>query len=141
MKTIDLNKVYPGNHEEQQYVNVSDEVEIFLQKDIAAEKAYRRKMRYHNMKYIEDLPIETDWSEPPYTSVVITQIENAECRKAIFSAFSSLTPMQARRAIAYFYDKQTTKEIALREGVSESTIKSSIRSARAKLIKALKALI
>ena len=47
-------------------------------------------------------------------------------------------PTQARRAIAYFYERQTAKAIARKEGVAESTIKSSIRGARVKLMEKLK---
>lgn len=141
MKIIDLDKYYPGHKENQHLVYVSDDVEALLQAEIAAEKAYRRKMRYHKVKYIEDIYVQLEQEQALQGSLITEEVEAAEQRRAIFEAFATLTPMQARRAIAYFYEKQTTREIAEKEGVTESSVKSSIKGARIKLIEKLKKLL
>ena len=138
MKTIDLDKHYPGHLETQRYIDVSNEIASLLQAEIAAEKAYQRKMRYNKVKFLEDISAEMEHEAALQPSAVIAEAEEVERRQAIISAFTSLTPVQARRAIAYFYERQTAKAIAQKEGVAESTIKSSIRGARVKLMEKLK---
>lgn len=138
MKTIDLNEHYPGHSETRRYIDVSDEVAALFQAEIAAEKAYQRKMRYHKVKFLEDISAEVEHEAALQPSAAIAEAEEVERKRAIISAFTSLTPVQARRAIAYFYERQTAKAIARKEGVAESTIKSSIRGARVKLMEKLK---
>lgn len=138
MKTINLDKYYPRHSETEHYINVSDEIAELLQAEIAAENAYQRKLRYHKVKLTEDIAAELEHEAALQPSSVITAAEEAERRQAIISAFTSLTPIQARRAIAYFYERKTTNEIAQKEGVTESAIKSSIRGARRQLVEKLK---
>lgn len=133
VKRIDLEKYYPYYNGGHYFVEVSDEIAELLEASQAAERAYRRKMRYHKVILLETVQDEQRWGSMHPLSGTTNSLDNVELRAALIEAFSSLTPLQARRALAYFVCRYTTAEIARREMVSESTIKSCIRGVRRKL--------
>lgn len=133
VKRIDLEKYYPYYKGGHYFVEVSDEIAELLDASLAAERAYRRKMRYHKVILLETIQDEQRWGSMRPLIGTVNSLDNVELRMALIEAFSSLTPLQARRALAYFVCRYTTAEIARREMVSESTIKSCIRGVRRKL--------
>lgn len=60
-------------------------------------------------------------------TTVNDQLKKEDLIVNLYSSLEKLTPKQKRRLISYYFDNESIEEIALKEKVSESAIRKSIR--------------
>jgi len=126
MVNINLRDYYPF-HENDEYVEVSDEIAAELHADKIYEKTHNQRIRRNNAFYsldvgdsIETSALECHSDNPEAIFATMQQ----HCR--LCQALNSLPEIQGLRIEAHFLLGKSRKEIADAEGVSESAINQSI---------------
>lgn len=143
MPIINLRKYYYPLLKEDIFIEVSEEVEEALLALRRDEDRIRSQIRYHKAYYSLDasdgmenhaLNIE---SKSPEDILMQKEDEayHALMLERLQEAFTTLTPKQARRTHARFFEKKKIREIAAEEGTAGSQINASIRGAMKKMRK------
>ena len=121
-----------------EYIEIPDEVaEVFADFE-RAEHRYLEKVRYHKAFYSldEGNGIEKDIvfvSQSP-DELYEKKLSQAE----LYAAISQLSETQAKRIYAHYFQNMSYSEIAIIEGVHESSVRESISAALKKMEKFLK---
>ena len=137
MKTINLRDFYKSLYDRDQFCEVPDEVAELLLLYKRREEAQRRKIYRHKAQYSLDrndgIENEALKSVPSADSVCEQQMEQT----ALFTAMKTLPVKQLKRLYAHFFLGMGYAEIAKQEGTDRSTVRRSIQSALAGLLKIL----
>ncbi len=137
MTTINLKDFYPWyTHDE--YIEVSDEVAAELRADKLYEPAYQRRVIRNKAQYSLDCDDGIEYSaclsEP-------TPQELLECMELfchLCAALNSLPETQGRRVDACVILDKSYREVAMAEGVNESSVRESVKSGLENMKKYLK---
>lgn len=137
MTTINLKDFYPWyTHDE--YIEVSDEVAAELRADKLYELAYQRRVIRNKAQYSLDCDDGIEYSaclsEP-------TPQELLECMELfchLCAALNSLPETQGRRVDACVILDKSYREVAMAEGVNESSVRESVKSGLENMKKYLK---
>ena len=137
MTTINLKDFYPWyTHDE--YIEVSDEVAAELRADKLYELAYQRRVIRNKAQYSLDCDDGIEYSaclsEP-------TPQELLECMELfchLCVALNSLPETQGRRVDACVILDKSYREVAMAEGVNESSVRESVKSGLENMKKYLK---
>ena len=107
-------------------IEVSDEVAESLLADKKYEETYRRSMRRNKTYSLEtECDMEsTDFADIYDDPAVLLELKEQVC--SLCRALNSLADVQGRRIEAHFLLGMSRKELALAEGVSESSLNESI---------------
>jgi RNA polymerase sigma-70 factor (ECF subfamily) len=126
MTTINLRDYYPW-YTQDEYIEVSDEVAAELQGDKLYEAAHQRKVVRNKAQYSLDLDDGIEYfaclSEPTPQQL----LERKETFIALCHALNSLPETQGRRVEACVILGKSYREVALEEGVNESSVRESVR--------------
>ena len=104
-------------------------------------RKYQRNEAKHRMRMmrcghafdINDGEFEEHHPEFAVVEDVVEQLYLQEEKQRIRKAIETLTDIQKRRILAYFFDGKTSREIAAEEGVNYSKVEKSINLALKKL--------
>lgn len=125
---IRLSDCYEGYEGSTESVEVSDEVLAFLRESKQEEKRYEMRDYRHRVPFAfheqETAAIEGIY-EPPADE---TYFQNVEL-DALYHAIRSLSPIQQRRCVMYFFERYSVKSISEFEDVSPTAIRQSIDGA------------
>jgi RNA polymerase sigma-70 factor (ECF subfamily) len=129
MKNINLRDLYPEHYTHDCFTDddISAEIPALIENDARIERAALRKKYWHQAYFSLDAGdgIERDAIFPPLTPdetlVAREQIE------MLYAALAALPEAHRRRIYASFFLGMTNSAIAQAEGVSESSIRQSIR--------------
>ncbi|MEA4824327.1 MAG: sigma-70 family RNA polymerase sigma factor [Clostridiaceae bacterium] len=126
MKTINLRKYYPDAHTTDYFVEVSDDVAVYMEDELRREKAYVERVRYHRAYYSLDCDsgIERRLLTPPRTPEEIC--EQAELSRTLHDALAALPEKQRELLLAHVLNEVPKTDLAGRESLSECAIRKSI---------------
>ena len=125
-KTVNLRDYYPlYTHDE--FVEVADDVAAELCADKRYEKNHERGMRRNKVLSLDAGDgTETEASMACHGDNPETVLEMVEKHRRLCRALNSLPPMQGRRVEARYLHGRSIQEIAIADGVSDSSAKESI---------------
>ncbi len=140
MTTIDLHEYYLW-HNPGSFIEVTDEVAMALRDFTRRETAQRVKEYRYKARYSIDRGdgIEHDALNVPILTDEI--FESHHTTELIHVAIASLPGKQAKRIYAHFFLDMSKTAIARAEGVSEKSIRQSIKSGISRLEKVLKKIL
>jgi len=139
MALINIRSLYPFYNSDY-FIEIPDDVLKVIRDCSRAEKAYQRKLRYHNVK-TETLDAENannvimrimDKPLTPYEVYAHKQMTSL-----LHAAITKLPNKQAKRIYAHFFLDMTFTEIANAEGVDEKVVRVAIQRGLQKLQKYL----
>lgn len=136
MKTIDLRSHYPGCPEHAQ-VEVSDEVAAQLRRFHLDEEAARLRTLRAKAYYSLDCGDGIEQDMICQAGLPESLLLRAELRQRLQEALSQLSEVQRRRVVACVLGGASKAAVARSEGVDESTVRESVRSALSALRRAL----
>lgn len=93
----------------------------------------RHKAKNKLRQLRQTIPLEDDLLELPGPSTPWDALEQEEEQKLVRQAVDSLPAQDREIFLRYYYYAQTVKEIAIKMGLNESTIKTRLRRGRSKL--------
>ena len=137
MKKINLRDYYPS-YTSDFFLEVADEIALYLKRFELDEKAYRLRTYRHKAYYSLDRNdgIEHD---AIFLSLSPEEIyERKVTKQEIYAAINNLSDKQAKRIYAYFFLGMSKAAIPKSEGVRESTIWESIERGLRNIEKFLK---
>jgi len=123
--TINLRDYYP-HYTHDEFVEVSEEVAAELRNDRKYHKVHDRRMK-RNKAYSFDVDADMETAAMACSSnnpEVIFEMIELQCN--LCRALNSLPEIQGRRVDARYLQGKSIQEIAIAEGVSESSVKESI---------------
>ena len=137
MTTINLKDFYSWyTHDE--YIDVPDEVAEELKADKRYEAAYRRRVTRNKAQYSLDCDDGIEYSaclhEPSPEELVL----RSERFFYLWNALNTLPEMQGRRVEACVILGRSYREVALEEGVNESSVRESVKAGLENMNKYLK---
>jgi len=129
MALINIRSLYPF-YKCDCFIEISDDVLKAIMDCNRAEKAYQRKLRYHNVKTetlnaenVDDITIRI--MDKPLTPYEI--YAHKQMTSLLHAAITKLPSKQAKRIFAHFFLDMSYAEIARSEGVDESTVHESVK--------------
>ncbi len=121
-----------------EYIDVSDEVaEAFTQFHKELER-YRAKVRYHKAFYSIDTECSVDGHILFVAATPDEIYERKVSQEQMYAAINQLSEIQARRIYAKFFQNMSVRQIAMIEGIDESSVSESISKGLKKIKKILK---
>lgn len=126
MTTINLKDFYYW-YTQDQFIEVSEEVEAVFLADVRYEMAYQRRLSRHKAQYSLDCEDGIEYSaclHEPTPEELFDRMEQF-CR--LWNSLNSLPEIQGRRIDAYIILGKSIKEIAEAEGVHEESVRQSIK--------------
>ena len=143
MPIVNLKKYYYPLIKENTFIEVSDEVAEGLLELHRYEDRARHKRYYHNAYYTLDAKdgIENcalDWKQPSPEELMLEKEEEeyqALMLKRMQDSFAVLTPTQAKRMRARYFDKRKLNDIAADDGVHKACVHESLKDGLEKLKK------
>ena len=137
MTTINLKDFYSWyTHDE--YIEVSDEVAAELRADKLYEAAYQRRVIRNKAQYSlgcdDGIEYSACLSEPTPQEL----LERMECFCDLWNALNTLPETQGRRVDACVILGRSYREVALEEGVNESSVRESVKAGLENMKKYLK---
>ncbi len=137
MKRINLRDYYPF-YKSDFFIEVSDEIALFLKRFELNESAYRVRTYRHKAYYSLD---RNDGIEHEIVFISLSPQEIYERRitnQELYAAINSLPEKQAKRIYAYFFLGMSKAAIAKAEDVRESAVRESIERGLKNIEKFLK---
>ncbi len=137
MTTINLKDFYAWyTHDE--YIEVSDEVAAELRADKLYEAAYQRRVIRNKAQYSLDCDDGIEYSACLSEPTPQELLERMERFYYLWNALNSLPEAQGRRVDACVILGKSYREVALKEGVSKTSVQESVRSGLENMRKYLK---
>ena len=137
MTTINLKDFYAWyTHDE--YIEVSDEVAAELRADKLYEAAYQRRVIRNKAQYSLDCDDGIEYSACLSEPTLQELLERMERFYYLWNALNSLPEAQGRRVDACVILGKSYREVALKEGVSKTSVQESVRSGLENMRKYLK---
>lgn len=138
MKIINLRNYYPSIYASDKFIEVTDEIANVFAVSKREEEAFRRRKYYNHAQYSIDLNDGIEQHILSKEASVEDTYESENAEKSLYSAFTSLPPIQARRIFAHYFEGLSNSVIARTEGVTEKAIRISIHRGLNNLLKLLK---
>lgn len=133
---INLRDFYPF-YMNDEFINVPDEIGAVLLESDRLERNYINRLIYHKAYYSLDRNdgIENATLDKPHSpeETYLGKLEKAR----LYAALAQLPDKQAKRLYAFYFLSMSKTEIALAEGVSESSVFESISRGLKNLKKSL----
>lgn len=133
MKTINLRECYPAIYTQNTFCEVPDEVAedllAFRRKENALQRQIYRYKAYYSLDREDGIENDVLAFPPPPEELYVRKENLTE----LYAAIQMLTEKQRRRLYARSFLERSYADIARREDVSESSIRSSVCAARARL--------
>ena len=127
MTTINLKDFYSWyTHDE--YIEVSDEVAVELRADKLYEAAYQRRMIRNKAQYSLDCDDGIEYSACLSEPTPQELLERMEHFCDLWNALNTLPETQGRRVDACVILGRSYREVALEEGVNESSVRESVKA-------------
>ena len=137
MTTINLKDFYAWyTHDE--YIEVSDEVAAELRADKLYELAHQRRITRNKAQYSLDCDDGIEYSACLSEPTPQELLERMERFYYLWNALNSLPEAQGRRVDACVILGKSYREVALKEGVSKTSVQESVRSGLENMRKYLK---
>ena len=137
MTTINLKDFYAWyTHDE--YIEVSDEVAAELRADKLYELAHQRRITRNKAQYSLDCDDGIEYSACLSEPTPQELLERMERFYYPWNALNSLPEAQGRRVDACVILGKSYREVALKEGVSKTSVQESVRSGLENMRKYLK---
>ena len=137
MTTINLKDFYSWyTHDE--YIEVSDDVAAELRADKLYEAAYQRRVIRNKAQYSLDCDDGIEYSACLSEPTPQELLERMERFYYLWNALNSLPEAQGRRVDACVILGKSYREVALKEGVSKTSVQESVRSGLENMRKYLK---
>ena len=137
MTTINLKDFYAWyTHDE--YIEVSDEVAAELRADKLYEAAYQRRVIRNKAQYSLDCDDGIEYSACLSEPTPQELLERMEQFYYLWNALNSLPETQGRRVDACVILGRSYREVALEEGVNESSVRESVKAGLENMKKYLK---
>ena len=140
MQRINLRKYYYPLHDEDIFIEVSDEIATALWEEHCLDDNTRRNLWIHTYSLDQSPEIENHFPEPICSAEeILLQQEADRYREFLLGkldeALTTLTPKQLRRLKARFMEGKKYREIAEMEGIDTSIAHHSVRDAIRRLQK------
>ena len=127
MTTINLKDFYAWyTHDE--YIEVSDEVSAELRADKLYELAHQRRITRNKAQYSLDCDDGIEYSACLSEPTPQELLERMERFYYLWNALNSLPEAQGRRVDACVILGRSYREVALEEGVNESSVRESVKA-------------
>ena len=137
MTTINLKDFYSWyTHDE--YIDVSDEVAAELRADKLYEAAYQRRVIRNKAQYSLDCDDGIEYSACLSEPTPQELLERMERFYDLWNALNTLPETQGRRVDACVILGRSYREVALEEGVNESSVRESVKAGLENMKKYLK---
>ena len=137
MTTINLKDFYSWyTHDE--YIEVSDEVAAELRVDKLYEAAYQRRVIRNKAQYSLDCDDGIEYSACLSEPTPQELLERMERFYDLWNALNTLPETQGRRVDACVILGRSYREVALEEGVNESSVRESVKAGLENMKKYLK---
>ena len=137
MTTINLKDFYSWyTHDE--YIEVSDEVAAELRVDKLYEAAYQRRVIRNKAQYSLDCDDGIEYSACLSEPTPQELLERMERFCHLWNALNTLPDTQGRRVDACVILGRSYREVALEEGVNESSVRESVKAGLENMKKYLK---
>ena len=137
MTTINLKDFYSWyTHDE--YIEVSDDVAAELRADKLYEAAYQRRVIRNKAQYSLDCDDGIEYSACLSEPTPQELLERMERFYYLWNALNSLPEAQGRRVDACVILGKSYREVALEEGVNESSVRESVKTGLENMKKYLK---
>ena len=137
MTTINLRDYYPW-YREDQFIEVSDEVAAELRADKLYEAAYQRRTSRNKAQYSLDCDDGIEYSACLCQPTPQELLERMDRFCDLWNALNTLPEAQGRRVDACVILGKSYREVALEEGVSESSVRESVKAGLENMKKYLK---
>ena len=137
MTTINLRDYYPW-YREDQFIEVSDEVAAELRADKLYEAAYQRRTSRNKAQYSLDCDDGTEYSACLCQPTPQELLERMDRFCDLWNALNTLPEAQGRRVDACVILGKSYREVALEEGVNESSVRESVKAGLENMKKYLK---
>ena len=137
MTIINLRVYYPW-YTEDVYMEVSDDVATELRADKLYEAAHRRQTVRNKAQYSLDCDDGIEYSACFAEPTPDQLFERAERFCHLWNALNSLPEIQGRRVDACVILGRSYREVALEEGVNESSVRESVKAGLENMKKYLK---
>lgn len=137
MTTINL-KDYYFWYTADEYIEVSDEVAAELRADKLYEAAYQRRMIRNKAQYSLDCNDGIEYSACLSEPTPQELLERVERFYYLWNALNMLPETQGRRVDAHVILGKSYREVALEEGVNESSVRESVKAGLENMKKYLK---
>jgi len=134
MKRINLKVHYPEIYEADFYIDVPDDCAGLLDDFLRETAAHERTQRNRGSKHTLDNERYLYHHAVKYKQLK-DDLDIAIERQQLYEAINKLPEVQAKRIYAYYFLGMTQKEIALNEGVAQSTVALSLDRALSNLKK------
>ena len=137
MTTINLKDFYAWyTHDE--YIEVSDEVAAELRADKLYELAHQRRIVRNKARYSLDCDDGIEYSACLSEPTPQELVERMERFCALWNALNTLPEIQGRRVDACVILGRSYREVALEDGVNESSVRESVKAGLENMKKYLK---
>jgi len=137
MTTINLKDFYSW-YTNDEYIEVSDEVAAELRADKLYEAAYQRRVIRNKAQYSLDCDDGIEYSACLSEPTPQELLERMERFYDLWNALNTLPETQGRRVDACVILGRSYREVALEEGVNESSVRESVKAGLENMKKYLK---
>lgn len=137
MTIINLRDFYPW-YIEDQFIEVSDEVAAELRANRLYEAAHQRRVTRNQARYSLDCDDGIEYSACLSEPTPQALLERMERFCVLWNALNTLTETQGRRVEACVILGKSYREVALKEGVSKTSVQESVQSGLSNMRKYLK---